>query len=153
MIVFPETRAQNDSVCRWVAAVIGTPVSGLIQGQSIAFTRDGKLVAGAVFYNYCQTHITIALAATTPRWISRQNVAALGRYAFGQCGVRRINSFVERKNKRARRLNEGLGFVLEGKMRKAAPDGGDMMVYGLLKDEHEEWIGRVQRRTFAATGT
>lgn len=38
-------------------------------------------------------------------------------------------------NLRARRLVEGAGFVLEGLMRSAASDRGDLLIYGMLKQE------------------
>jgi RimJ/RimL family protein N-acetyltransferase len=47
-------------------------------------------------------------------------------------------------NTRARRLVEGAGFTLEGLMRSAAADGGDVLIYGMLKPECR-WVGEQRR--------
>jgi len=47
-------------------------------------------------------------------------------------------------NMRARRLVEGAGFVLEGLVRSAAPDGGDVLIYGMLKEECR-WVSSQPR--------
>jgi RimJ/RimL family protein N-acetyltransferase len=46
-----------------------------------------------------------------------------------------MTAIIKKRNRRCRKLAEGLGFKLEGVMRKGAPDG-DLFFYGLLKDEY-----------------
>jgi RimJ/RimL family protein N-acetyltransferase len=81
----------------------------------------------------------MAFAADSPRWASKENVAALGAWAFDQLGVQRVTAVVKKNNKRARKFDEGVGFRVEGKIRKAEGNT-DFIIYGLLKDEHKEWL-------------
>ena len=54
-------------------------------------------------------------------------------------GCRRVTGLVHDNNHDARRFDEHLGFKQEGVLRKAAPDGDDMIVYGMLREECR-WI-------------
>ena len=57
---------------------------------------------------------------------------------------RRVTARVPVANMRARRLVEGAGFVLEGLVRSAGPDGGDVLIYGMLKEECR-WVSSQPR--------
>ncbi len=59
-------------------------------------------------------------------------------YAFGYLGLERVSAETLEPNTAARRSLEKLGFVLEGRLRKAQYLGGqrvDRLCYGLLKEE------------------
>jgi RimJ/RimL family protein N-acetyltransferase len=76
-------------------------------------------------------------------------------YPFNQLGCRRMTAMVGRRNKRSRKICEGLGFKLEGVHLKGLDGEQDVFSYGLLK-EHCRWIkerehGKIDtRRTDAA---
>jgi RimJ/RimL family protein N-acetyltransferase len=48
----------------------------------------------------------------------------------------RVTSFVRKGNKRARRLNDGLGFKLEGRLRDAGHNLETVLVYGLTQRDY-----------------
>ena len=98
---------------------------------------DGDKLAGVVVY-FCYRHpsIEIAIFADDPRWVTnRDMVGEILAYPFVQLGCKRVTAMVDRHNKRSRKMVKGLGFVEEGKLRKAA-DKGDVFIYGLLPNEY-----------------
>jgi hypothetical protein len=56
-------------------------------------------------------------------------------YAFQLCRFRRLTALVSTENQESSRLVEKIGFKQEGTLRKAADDGTDLHIYGLLKEE------------------
>ena len=77
--------------------------------------------------------------------MSRDLLLHVFNWAFVQLKCTRITGLVERNNKRAREIDERLGMKLEGVLRKAAPSGRDLMVYGLLREEAEQLMLRIYR--------
>ena len=55
-------------------------------------------------------------------------------YPFEQLGCERITGLVLEDNKAARKFDEGVGFQLEGTIRKAH-QGKNILIYGLLREE------------------
>ncbi len=108
--------------------------------------RDGKLVGAVVWHNYDRQagDVEVSIAADTPRWLSREMLERIFWFPFVMLECRRISARVSVANTRSRRLCEGLGFQLEGLKRKAMPDGNDMLIYGLLREEcrflRKEWL-------------
>lgn len=97
-------------------------------------SEDG-LIGGCVFFNAEERDIQFAVAMDTE---CARKVRALARvygYVFSQLGIERITAMIEIKNKASVKLAEGFGFVREGVKRKAAPDGGHVGVFGLLKKD------------------
>lgn len=147
---------QADVIARWVEARV-PGFRSFDTPSGFGVLRDGRLAAGVVFHNY-DAHagdIEVVIAAESPRWASREVFFTAFAYPFLQLGCRRVTARVPVSNLRARRLVEGAGFVLEGLMRCAASDGGDVMIYGMLKRECR-WVGDQprpragERRRYAA---
>lgn len=146
MIVYPETVVQTLELAEWAGQRLGEPLEafgfdrkGFPLFQCMGFAREDKLLCVVVAYHRTQDNIFMAFAADSPRWASKQNIAALGAWAFDQLGVKRITATVKKNNKRARKFDEGIGFKVEGKVRKLQ-DGTDAILYGMLKEEHQEWL-------------
>jgi len=127
----------KDLIGRYVAMKIGRPAAwgpfaafGLVNG-------DDELVAGAVFNGYIKPSITLSIAAErlTPAFM-----ATIMGYAFRQCDCARITGAVEKKNRASRAFALHLGAKLEGCMRKAS-ERGDVMIYGLLREDAGKWLG------------
>lgn len=120
------------------------PFDGHIAARPIFL--DGELIAAVVWHNYdaWAGNVEVAIAADSPRWIGRERLSALFHFPFVAMGCRRVTARISAVNARSRKLCEGLGFQLEGLMRKASPDGNDMLIYGLLKEEcrflRREWL-------------
>lgn len=98
--------------------------------------QDGIILGGVVFHAYRPQDGDIEMSAAFdhPRWAMPQTLRHLFRYPFVQLNCIRMTTITPRGNKRARRFDEGLGFKLEGVLRKAV-SGQDAMIYGMLRSE------------------
>jgi RimJ/RimL family protein N-acetyltransferase len=103
---------------------------------SIGVVSDGKLIAGAVFYNYRNVDIELAFAADSPRWATRNNINRILYYPFFQLNCKRITTLQNPDNLRCIKSSEGLGFVYEGALREAGNGGSDILIYGLTKTDY-----------------
>ncbi len=124
----------DEFVAKWVAQRVPlfTPNPG--QYVSIGIAQGQRLLAGAVYHDYTTNGIGMTLAADSPRWATKGNIASLLRYPFEQLKVRRITVCAARKNKRSRKLIEGVGFKLEGVIREGFGKE-DAILYGMLRRE------------------
>lgn len=154
MIVYPQSVDDTIRMADWACQRLKEPVEafgfnryGQPLFQCLGFGRDDKLLCVVVVYHVTEDNAFVAFASDSPRWASKENIAALGDWVFNQMGKSRVTATVKKGNKRARKFDEGIGFKVEGKLRRAV-DGKDMMIYGLLKDEHEAWL----RKAFHGKG-
>jgi RimJ/RimL family protein N-acetyltransferase len=92
----------------------------------------GGIVAGALFENY--THVDIHAHIAAER-LTRHFLGECFRYCFETEGVDRITCPVLTSNKYGEPFVKKLGFVLEGRMRRRALDGSDVLIYGMLREE------------------
>lgn len=134
-IYIPKTQEEKDGLAKWMASRIKEPVPSIF--EAIAVLQGDKLVAGILYYSYFGTSINLSLASDTPRAANKTVFKAMLGYPFKQLGCKRVNALIRKGNKRSRRLAEGLGFKLEGVLRKSAPDGKDLCIYGLLDTEYQ----------------
>ena len=102
---------------------------------NIGLLKDGKLIAGVVFNNYCKSSICMHVAATERGWLNKEFLRACFRYPFKQLKCARVTGLVRTDNKDAQRFDEHLGFKREGLIRKGDDDGCDLIIYGMLKEE------------------
>jgi RimJ/RimL family protein N-acetyltransferase len=78
-----------------------------------------------------------------PRILSRQVLAYIASYVFRTLGCRRCETEIDVANERSWHNVERLGFTREGTKRGAARDGGDVYLYGMLKEECK-WLAADQ---------
>lgn len=108
--------------------------------NAIGLECDGVLVAAAVYDSWYHPSISGHIASDgSRRWANREFLRAIFDYPFRQIGCARITAPIADGNEAARRFVEKLGFVLEGRLRRAMPDGGDRLLYGLLKEDCK-WV-------------
>lgn len=93
---------------------------------------DGQPVAVAAIEHWCGWDCEVSIAST--QGLSRDFIRAVFRYVFEQLGCRRCTGRVSASLPWAQQL-ERLGFREEGRLREAAPDGGDTIVFGMLRPE------------------
>lgn len=93
----------------------------------------GALIAAAVFHNHRGHDIELGFAADSPRWAQRGVIRAIFSYVFDQLGCVRVTTIMAEANARAIRLNEGLGFVVEGHHKNGMAPGVDAVSMGLQK--------------------
>jgi hypothetical protein len=117
-----------------------TPFVGLAVKNS-----SDEFVAGIIISNYRGTDCEITMAAETANWARKGIMAYVFEYIFNQLGCVRCTCIVKngtrskRKNatpeQRTRRFLEGIGFVLEGNMRRAYDGRHGALIYGLLAED------------------
>ena len=104
--------------------------------NTLGVESNGELIAGVVFENYTGSSISIHVAALEGRhWLSREFLFRVFAYPFLQLECNRVTGLVRVDNAKAQKLDEHLGFVKEGVLRRGATDGTDYIIYGMLKDE------------------
>ncbi len=140
-IVVPKGQAENAFLCDWAAKRIGQ--EGFKNATAMGFAGKAGLIAVVVLHDMSHPNVFLSWASDSPRWMTRKNILTIYDWAYNKLGCQRITGLVERKNKRARKIDEGLGMRLEGVLRKAAPSGQDLFVYGLLKNEADLLIRRL----------
>lgn len=135
-----------EGMCRWAGVQIGQSFDPKITSGISVLSDHG---AGVVLYTRYEPNISILMsAAGKGTWITRESLAVFFGYPFQELGLRRVSTLVRRKNKIARAFNEKLGFIREGCLRKAAPNGENLLVYGMLERECR-WL-RAERNRSAA---
>lgn len=129
------TNPNAQITAKWVQAQIGIPF-GWPECTSLALCEDGDIIAGVIFEGYFAGSINIHVAAIPGRrWMTRQFLQETFYYPFVQLDCHRLTGVVADSNEEAKRFDEHLGFVREGRIRKGAPDGTDLIIYGMLKEE------------------
>lgn len=125
-------------VCAWVADRVPVLVGRAPHNAfaALGVVRRGQIAAGVVFHNYrAGIDIEVSLAADDPSWAHPAILRRLFSYPFHQLGVIRLTSIVARKNKRCRKFCIGLGWKLEGVVRKAYDGKDDAVLYGMLEQD------------------
>ena len=103
---------------------------------ALGLVRHGKIVGGIVWNNYQPgVDIEISAAVTTKLWARPRTVQRIFHYPFVHLGLPRITSHVPKKLKAVRKLNEGLGFRIEGVKRRGVDGRQDLICYGMLREE------------------
>jgi hypothetical protein len=116
----------------------------------IAIGNGKSIIAACLYYDYDGNNMQMAIAADSPRWASRRTIKALLSYPFRDVGAGRVTCIIERTNLPSIRLCEGIGFKREGLLRRVYRNGSDGWVYGLLVEEAERWIGKIEVKYAAA---
>ena len=109
--------------------------------SAIGVLDEERLIAGIIYHSYLPDfgNIEMSIATESPRWASRRIIAALLRYPFMQLGCQRITACIPASNKKSLRLNLGLGFKIEGYVRRGYGDD-DLIVTGLLREDAAIWF-------------
>lgn len=133
----------KEQIAEFVSACYGVPQVAWVEYSTLGLIRSGKLVAGVVYDKWGDGDVCMHVGAVGNNWLNREFLFAAFDYPFTQVGCRRVTGLVPANNFAAKRFDEHLGFVLEGRMRKGTPDG-DLLVYGMLKEECR-WL-RLERK-------
>ena len=123
-------------VATWVAAQMPIFEFGSTPYTAIGLANEqGQIVAGVVYQNFIKTCIDVHIAAVGRRWATREFLGECCRYPFEQLGCRRMTGLVPGKNARGADFDEKFGFKWEGRIRHILPDGDDIIMYGMLREE------------------
>lgn len=103
---------------------------------AIGVEINDDIAAAVVFDEFTRNGCSFSVAAKQgTNWLTRSFLVRVFAYPFLQCGLKRIGSLVSVDNSRAIRLNEGIGMVREGIIRRAGINGEDLIAYGMLREE------------------
>lgn len=119
---------------------------------TIANVRNGKIVACIVFSNFRKTSAEVSLIIDKGG-ASKDFFRIACGYAFDFCKWNRVNSLVSPDNLKAIKINEKFGFKKEGYIRKAADNGGDLILYGMLREECRWFQNQVVAQPLAPANT
>lgn len=133
----------DQRIGQWVCDRIGhlREASGFGPYTSLGVYDGTSIIAGVVFHDYNPdySNVQISMAADTPRWATRSTIAKLMAYPFRQLGVNRVTTITPASFARVIKFNVGLGFQMEGVLRKGY-GFDDAVIMGLLKDEAPAWM-------------
>jgi RimJ/RimL family protein N-acetyltransferase len=103
--------------------------------SAIGVRRGDYLIAGFVYNHYNGHSIDVTVASVNPLWAVRRDIIrALFAYPFLQLGCSRLGCMVVGDGK-SKKLATGLGFTLEGVLRRGYDGVNDAQVYGMLREE------------------
>jgi RimJ/RimL family protein N-acetyltransferase len=149
---FPKTPDENRHMAEWAARIIkqdpfAPPYACL------GFTDGQKMLCVVVAHDLRPPNVFASIAAASPRWCTRPALREIARWLFEGQGCTRVTGVLDPRNERARKFDEGVGFKLEGTLRRARPDGGKLLVYGLLREDFERFINGRRNVATLRTGT
>lgn len=123
----------DDLIDEWMAQTLGKRSAVPFTGLGIV--SGDRLVLGAKFFNQYAGDITLAMVAKPEAGFKRRAFARLMAYPFNQLGLVRVTAEIPLSNVQSINAAQWLGFVREGVKRRAAPDGGHVGVFGLLRKD------------------
>lgn len=104
--------------------------------SALGLVRSGQLIAGLIYTGYRKPDITVHIGAIPGRrWLTREFLYAMCDYPFNFLDCGRVTIPVKADNAECLRFVKHFGFTEEGRLRKAFPDGQDLVILGLLKNE------------------
>lgn len=123
------------NIATWVKLRIPVWASpGKFVAIGIVDDETNKPLAGVIYNGFREGDCNMSVAADDPRWCSRRVLSVLFQYPFIQLEQRRVTAICARRNRRARKFVERIGFKVEGKLRHAFQKDA-AIIYGLLRDE------------------
>ena len=101
----------------------------------LAASFTGEEWAMVCIGNYIGHDCEIFFATTGGKTPIRALCRKLAVYVFDEMDCRRATSRVDVTNTLALRHNRMFGFVEEGRLRQASPEGNDLIVFGMLRED------------------
>ncbi len=107
--------------------------------EALGVVKDGKLIGGVAYTGYAElpdgTHDMMMSCAGEPGWLTKLSLRVFFSYPFIQLNCSRVTTIAAKSNRKARDLNERLGFTHEGTVRGGFGHGRDGILYGMLREE------------------
>lgn len=124
----------TDILLSWAADRLG--MGFFSDARAIGWGTIDDIRAVAVYERWTGTDCSVHLVSDQrPGWLAKEFIVAGFAYPFVLGGLRRMTGLVPESNSRAVRLNQHFGFRIEGRLRRGADDGGDIIVMGMLQEE------------------
>lgn len=131
------THADRLAGLEYLAPKLGmTPADLVGSGPfELLIVRRAERIIGAIVYNNWRGRSIEAHWAGDRGWLTRGTLERMFRFPFEFLGVGRMVGAIPARNEHAAGIAERLGFVREGIAREAEDDGGDLILFGMLKRE------------------
>lgn len=128
----------GDAVVAWVAERLGV-AGDTAQARGIGWERDGRIVAGAMFYGYSGAQIFVHVARD--KWLRMPPtlIAAMIDYPFVQLGCKYLRAFISEHNGAAIDFARRLGASLEAELQDGL-EGANILIFGLPRAEASRWL-------------
>jgi len=107
--------------------------------STLGLEIGGRLRAGVIYNFFSPPNICMSVAGEGRHWLTPEFLFSAFDYPFGALGLGRVTGFVSSSNLLSQDFAFHLGFCEEGLMRRALPDGSDLIIYGMLR-ENCRWI-------------
>lgn len=154
---------QDPAYLAWAERALGVSFKGQPVRWLTSKDRNGSILGVVVFSRSNTWGCEVTVAASTPRFLSREMLQACLAYLFVTCQYRRVTAIVNRKNLKSLSLAQRLGFQIEGVARNWFGDD-DACILGLLPQDFygtnrksfswlKELYGEIQNTTAAGSGT
>jgi hypothetical protein len=138
--------ADKERVGAFVIERMPFPVSWT-KYTAIGLERNDRLVAGVLYEGMTKRDVNMHCAIDDPYAVNFEYLFTVFDYPFNQCNLARVTGLVPRKNDKALKFDiDKVGFKVEGIVRSALPDGDDIVVLGMLRDECKWLNGRQGRK-------
>jgi hypothetical protein len=124
----------NPAVAEWARQKIGMAYTW--RDFTTLSLWDGMDILAAVVYDgFVGIDVKMHIASGRRNWLDRRFLHAAFAYPFEELKVTRVTGLISAANMPSRTFAESLGFVKEGECRRGSPDGSDLIVYGMLREE------------------
>lgn len=125
---------EDQRFIEWAQERIGVTLRN--DAVAIGLEDETGIRAATIFDTFSSVDCCAHVASDgTGTWLNREFIVKSFAYPFIQCGFSRLTGLVPASNRAALRFDLHLGFKIEGRCREAAPDGGDIIVLGMLRRE------------------
>ena len=132
---------RDKKLASWAAAQIRAGGGFPRDVRAVGVERGGELIAVALWHTLSVRNCMMSIATNrSKRCASREFLFRSFAYPFLQLDLPRVTCILDEGNGDSVRLAQHLGFKLEGRLRRAAPEGRDDLVFGMLREECR-WIG------------
>jgi RimJ/RimL family protein N-acetyltransferase len=112
------------------------PVGRTDDMKGICLERDGKLIAAVLYDQFNGQNVFMNVAAVAGKnWLNKHFLHEAFKHPFVTLGVGRITLWIDATNIPSRRFALKLGFTEEAKLRGAARDGTDVVLYRMFREE------------------
>lgn len=107
--------------------------------KAIGIEVDGETRAIFVYDTFSATGCYVHISARRMRdWLPadpREVLTPIFAFPFLQCGYSRITTTISARNRPSLAFTKWIGGTREGLLRRACPDGSDLVVFGMLREE------------------
>ena len=107
--------------------------------KTIGVEIEGDIRAIFVFDTFSTTGCYVHISARRMRdWLPadpRDVLTPVFAFPFLQCGYARITTTISARNRPSLAFTKWIGGTREGLLRRACPDGSDLVVFGMLRQE------------------